>query len=252
MIHYHGVAGLDALCLRALQGRHLLWSFAHGRPLWERMRQIAGTYCVDSGAFSAWKSGAVLDWDEYADVASEAAADPSCDFIIGPDVIGAGWGENAAHQGDWFHRSGIPHAKRCPVWHTDPGEESLAQLRYYAKTYARVAIGSTAAFPLRSPAWWDCMHRAWESLAPRGSVVPSVHGLRMLHPEIIRAFPWASCDSTTASRNARKGQARRFWDGCSKAIKVVAYAQELESVMPPLRYSQPAALPSVQELLWQA
>lgn len=240
MIHYHGIAGLDGLCLAALKGRHLLYSFAHSRSLWERARELAASYCIDSGAFTAWSNGEPLDLDGYAAFANDALSDPSLDFIVAPDVIDGGWEANATRQGTWFYqRARLPRRVCCPVWHTSEEPEALKHLGYLARSYDRLAIGSSGAHPIKSAQWWRVLRKAWEILAPGGRPLLPVHGFRMLDPEVVQAFPWASCDSTTASRNVRKGQRARFGPigaNASKRTRLVAYCEHLESFLPPLRY----------------
>jgi hypothetical protein len=246
MIHFHGTSGgFDLRCYDALEGRALLWSFADGRERLEHVRRVSSLYCIDSGAFTFWRSGQAHDLKGYAELMEEVQHDPHLVFVVGPDIIDGGWERNGIQQGCWFYDTArLPKRLCCPVWHTSEEPAALKHLAYLSQVYDRVGIGSSGHHQLKSLAWWRVMQKAWEVLAPGGRARCFVHGFRMLDPEIIEAFPWSSCDSTMASRNIRDGSRDRFgqFPRASKRTRLAMICEHIETFRPPFRFDPQRAV----------
>lgn len=204
MIHYHGaeISG-GVLSKKALAGRHALVSFEH--DVTADIAQIAQTFVLDNGAFTAWTRGrnkGAGQWDDYYSFVEIWAHHPGFDWAIIPDVIDGDESENDSLLTEW------PFAKwqGVPVWHM---HESLDRLRRLAAEWPRLALGSSGQFktPGADP-WWHRMAEAMGAVCVNGKPVTKLHGLRMLDPQIFTFLPLSSADSANAAINA--GSLSRF------------------------------------------
>lgn len=183
---------------RFLSGRHAFVSFAAPQCL-PIVAEKCQTFAIDNGAFSAWKRGKVVDWSEYYDFVHQWRFHPGFDWCVIPDVIDGTAADNDKMIDQWNH----PKAVSVPVWHL---HEPLERLRYLAGAWHRVAFGSSGEYAkIGTEAWWSRMNAAMQTVCgilAGGKPLCKLHGLRMLAKQIIRRFPFASCDSTNAARNA--------------------------------------------------
>jgi hypothetical protein len=137
-----------------------------------------------------------------------------------------------------------------PVWHM---HESLERLKRLTKEWPRVAIGSSGEFAkLKTPKWWVRMGEALGSACNKdGMPRCRLHGLRMLDPQIFRAFPLASADSTNIARNV--GLDMR-WSGAyspaTKEARARVLRERIELAPCAVRWEGlPAVLPPDQAVL---
>lgn len=201
MIHYHGtrLSGDKLTTIRALAGKHAMVSFADAGDM-EVVAEVCQSFCIDSGAYTVWKKGGVLDIPAYAQFVEGWIRHPGFDFYCIPDVIDGGEQANRELVAEW--RGIIAHDMRfhgAPVWHLD---ESLELLAYYSRAYYRVAIGSAGAFSLvGSPVWWGRIAEAMGVVCDSGRPRVKLHFLRCLDPTVFAHVPAASCDSTNVARN---------------------------------------------------
>lgn len=203
MIHYHGTPITpEVAAVEALTGGHGMVSFAHPDQL-ALVQNICQSYCVDNGAFSAWKSGRPrTNWDPYVEWVAQMINHPRFDWAIIPDVIDGTELENDT-LAKWFcRRPGLRERAHLlvPVYHL---HESIERLQILAKDYPRIALGSSGQFATIGTDQWhdrmrDCMAVLCES---NGVPKVKIHGLRMLDPEIVALFPFSSADSTNLARN---------------------------------------------------
>lgn len=200
MIHYHGLPITPAtVAARAISGGHAFVSFRHPEQVALAL-DVAQSFAVDNGAFSAWKAGApVTDWEPYYEWVAELHRYPSFDFAVIPDVIDGDEAANDALVDAWPWKKRAPHIG-APVWHL---HESLDRLFLLAMDWPRVCIGSSGEFSqVGTPAWWARMAEAMDVLCDKhGRPVCKVHGLRMLNPKVFTRFPFASADSTNIAQN---------------------------------------------------
>lgn len=195
MIHYHGGPITPESCAyRAWRGRHAFVSFYEPRQI-ELAASVCQSFALDNGAYSAWKAGTIIDWNDYYSWCDRWLRHPACDWAVIPDVIGGSEAENDDLIAEW------PHAERgVPVWHLNESPERLQAL---ATVWPRVALGSAAEFDVTVP------RKALDRLADvlpgicdeHGTPVTKLHGLRMLRPEIVTHVPLSSGDSTNVARN---------------------------------------------------
>lgn len=233
MIHYHGTpcGATREDVARFLAGRHALIPWVRNEDI-GTAAEVCQSFCLDNGAFSAWKSGEpIADWRPYMEWVKQWCGHPAYDFAIIPDVID---GDEAANDkllcqwvnwDGWRGRNWWSHG--VPVWHM---HESLERLSRLVKGWPRVAIGSSGQWPNPGTAsWWLRMAEAMSVACDEtGRPQCKLHGLRMLDPAIFHRLPLASADSTNAVRNS--SSYRRFGMYCppnaSTRMSVIAERME--------------------------
>ena len=197
MIPYHGTpfSGGTRSDL-ALQGRHAMVSFERPDSI-EVVAEVCQSFCLDNGAFSAWKAGRDYDFTGYMEWATHWLSHPGCDFAVIPDVIDGSEDEN-----DELLYS-LPltgKARWAPVWHLHESVERLVRL---CDEWPRVSLGSSGQFAtVGNDDWWRRMATALDAITDdRGRPITRLHGLRMLDPGVFSYIPFASADSTNVARN---------------------------------------------------
>lgn len=221
MIHYHGLPITPATAAaRAISGGHAFVSFRYPDQL-GLVLDVAQSFAVDNGAFSAWKSGKpVTDWRQFYEWVAELHRYPPFDFAVIPDVIDGTEADNDALVAEWSWRGKNAHVG-APVWHL---HESLERLERLAFEWPRICLGSSGEFAqIGTPAWWTRMAQAMDIICDRsGRPICKLHGLRMLNPEIFSRFPFASADSTNIGQNVGIDSA---WRGTYPPVNKEARAQ---------------------------
>lgn len=202
MIHYHGLPITPATAAHAaIAGGHAFVSFRYPDQIGLAL-EVAQSFAVDNGAFSAWKAGApVTDWRPYYEWVAFLRRLPSFDWAVIPDVIDGDEAANDALIEAWpWRNSPKDRGVGVPVWHM---HESLERLQFLAATWPRVAVGSSGEFATVGNArWWQRMGAAMNVVCDReGRPICKLHGLRMLNPEVFSRLPLASADSTNIAQN---------------------------------------------------
>ena len=193
MIHYHGTPITpDSAAVAVLAGRHAMVSYAHPQQT-ALIAEVCQSFTMDNGAFSAWKTGAKVDWCGYYEWVGEWMRHPGFDWALIPDVIDGDERANDELVENWPLGSiGVP------VWHM---HESIGRLHHLLK-WDRVAIGSSGQYAtVGDQRWWARMAEAMEVCCEDGRPVRKLHGLRMLDPTVFSHLPLASADSTNVARN---------------------------------------------------
>ena len=200
MIHYHGLPITPATAaVRAVSGGHAFVSFRHPEQLTIAL-EVAQSFAVDNGAFSAWRSGQpITDWSLFYEWVGELHRYPNFDFAVIPDVIDGSESDNDALLAEWPWRASAPHVG-APVWHL---HESLDRLDRLVSEWPRICLGSSGEFAqIGTSAWWTRMAQAMDVICDKsGRPASKLHGLRMLDPAIFSRFPFASADSTNIGQN---------------------------------------------------
>lgn len=200
MVPYHGTPITPTTAAaRAIYSGHAFVSF-HRPDQLGIVLDVAQSFAVDNGAFSAWRSGKpVTDWQPYYEWVAELHRYPSFDFAVIPDVIDGDEAANDALLAEWPWRERAPWVG-APVWHL---HESLERLQRLAMAWPRVCIGSSGDYAqVGTAAWWTRMAEAMDVVCDKsGRPVCKLHGLRMLDPEVFSRFPFASADSTNIAQN---------------------------------------------------
>lgn len=221
MIHYHGtpIGGKRVDVCAFLTRRHALIPFPRHEDI-SIASEVCRSFCVDNGAFSAWRSGEpVSDWSGYYEWVAQWMRHPRFDWAIIPDVIDGDEAANDELLAEWPHdQIGVP------VWHL---HESLDRLERLVSEYHRVALGSSGEWSdPGSKAWCNRMAEAM-SVACDDNGMPraKLHGLRMLDPKVFTQLPLTSADSTNAAVN---GSRKAKLCGCSDLIGRVITAENVE------------------------
>lgn len=186
-----------------IEGRHPCWLGAF--PIQDRFLAMIDPkefrFFLDSGAYSAWSRGTVIDLDEY------------CAFIrhnielievyASLDVIPGVPGQNAtekqrdeAAEQSWknylyMQREGLDP---LPVYHYGENPRYLERMLEYGCPY--IGIGGLVGIPgERRRVWLD---RVFDRLTnDEGKPIVQTHGFGMTSIPLIFRYPWYSVDSTT-------------------------------------------------------
>lgn len=184
VIHYHGgpITPVSA-AVSAWSCRHAFVSFEHPGQV-SVAAEVAQSFALDNGAYSAWRAGRSCDFSGYVDWVEEWMRHPGFDWALIPDVIAGDEQENDNLVSLWL---GLAHGARTgvPVWHL---HESLDRLDHLCGLWARVALGSSGDYAaIGSERWWARMNEAMEvACDDKGRPRVKLHGLRMLDPTIFR------------------------------------------------------------------
>lgn len=199
MIHYHGTpfSGPQENHL-ALQSKHAMVSFETPNHV-SVIAELCQSFCLDNGAFSAWKAGRNYDFDGYFEWATDWLKHPGCDFAVIPDIIDGSEDDNDA----LINGLVTTERKLCkwvPVWHL---HESIDRLLKLCEAWPRVALGSSGDYAeIGNRKWWNRMAEAMDEITDDdGFPICRIHGLRMLDPGLFSYIPFSSADSTNVARN---------------------------------------------------
>lgn len=224
MIHYHGTpcGATREDVARFLKARHALISFFRPEDL-ATAAEVCQSFCIDNGAFSAWKSGKTIeDWGEYYEFCEQWYRHPAFDWAIIPDVIDGSEEQNDELLHDW-----PSDIEGIPVWHL---HESLDRLDRLCN-WPRIALGSSGDWAtVGTPSWWNRMAAAMEvCCTDAGQPRTKLHGLRMLDPEVFTRLPLASADSTNAVRNSSSFRRFGIYQPPNASTRMAIIAERIES-----------------------
>lgn len=195
MIHYHGLPMTPKLAmLRAMRSRHVMVSFEYPSQI-NDAAEIAQSFVLDNGAFSAWRAGRAANFDGFVEWVDHWRFHPGFDWALIPDVIDGTEEDNDALLRRWpFARHSVP------VYHL---HESLERLNRLVLEYPRVALGSSGVYAQPgNDAWWARMSEVMRVACDSdGRPITKLHGLRMLDPVLFSHLPLASADSCNVARN---------------------------------------------------
>lgn len=143
------------------------------KPSWR-----ACGFMLDSGAFSAWKSGKATDIDALI----EESKDPFWTESVGLDVIGSASGSR--ENMDYMREQGSP---AMPVFHIGDPWELLA---HYCANWPKVGLSCRFGEPIKESLrfYEQCFARAWPH---------RFHSFGWTAPNALRRFPFHSADSAT-------------------------------------------------------
>lgn len=200
--HFHGTPiwgnkgeVLDA----AVRGGAAFISYARPDQI-KRCLEVCKEIAIDNGAFSAWKRGLVIDWNDFYKWLHKYYFHPKLTFFIIPDCI-----EGGEHENDLLIDQ-VPAMfidKAVPVWHL---HESIDRLVSLCKRFKRVAFGSSGVYAsVRTERWNNRMKEAFEAIK---DIDVKIHGLRMLDGRIMGNYPLTTADSTNIATNVPKYRMR--------------------------------------------
>ena len=139
MIKYHGLpfGGSKQEAAEALVGRHAFVSFADTSQL-DIALDVCQSIALDNGAFSAWRSGKTVEWNDYFAWVQSLINHPRVDWAVIPDVIDGDELDNEKLIGRWHQYMHDNKHFGVPVWHM---HESDTKLNYLSRAYPRIEIG---------------------------------------------------------------------------------------------------------------
>lgn len=233
MKHYHGtpLGGTRDGVARFFAGRFAFVPFMRPEDL-ACVADVATGMAFDNSAFSFWrKQLAIMDWGKYFRMVDEWKYHPRFEFAIIPDVVDGTEADNRELLGTWHKRMG-PSDRGVPVWHL---HESLSYLQYLIDHYPMIAFGSSGQWKTPgTEAWFTRMDAAMSVLCDDyGRPKSRAHGLRMLRSDIVRRYPFYSCDSTSVAQNM--GLTRRFgtYPASTTWQRAEQIARTIEAVVSP-------------------
>ena len=194
MIHYHGadISGGQKEAGKFYKKRDVLISYARPNQI-QVISEICRSFVLDNGAFSFWKSNLETDWNGFYEWIHEWKYHPRFEWFLCPDVIGGNEKEND----ELIEQCPMPKHITVPVYHIGENYNRLEKM--LSHDYPRIAIGTTPGYGLRSIKFINEMRKIFEIVCNNEGVPQvKIHGLRMLDPEIVKAFPFSSCDSADA------------------------------------------------------
>lgn len=148
-------------------------------------RQVELSYrdwVLDSGAFSAFKIGKVIELSAFIDCAKRLmASDPTLTEVFALDVIGD-W-KASLRNCEKMHAAGVP---AIPCYHVGEPEDVLKTI---ARDYPKIALGGAVGMKGNAKIKWasQCFARVWPK---------KIHGFGFGSKDQIMALPWHSVDAT--------------------------------------------------------
>lgn len=162
----------------------LLISYAYLRDFLKHQKDFYyRDWVMDSGAFTAWRTGLAVDLQEYIDCCHRLLEkDKTLVEVYGLDVIHDPEGTTRNIEEMW--RQGI---KAIPTYHIGSPEEVLIE---YAKKYPKIAVGGVAlARGKKKEAFAEQVFaRVWPK---------RIHGFAAASEEMVLKFPWDSVDAAS-------------------------------------------------------
>jgi len=185
IVYYAGMGGhVTALHTAVKNGcRHLMLSYYYDKKIakkqMRRFRKLGLHIMLDSGAFSAWKSGIEINIDEYI----QYIKDNHIGKYIVLDVVGDS--EKTYENLKYMESKGL---QPVPVFHLGSGLKYLQQL--VDEEYYYICLGGTvgSSREKRTEFFDKCFKRFPDTY---------FHGLGMTDPKLMVKYPWFSVDSTT-------------------------------------------------------
>ena len=237
MIHYHGTPfSGGASSNTALSAKHCFVSFAN-RSHMAMVAELAQSFALDNGAYSAWKSGSKFDIEGYAQWVQTWYRHPGHDFYIMPDVIDGDYDDNARMRASWSKLcTDDMWSRGYPVWHM---HEPLEVLEGFVRDFKGIALGSSGEFStIGTSDWWIRIDEAMQIMTDDlGRPIKPIHGLRMLDPTIFSHLPLKSADSTNAARNCGLDRWTGPYEPVSKKEKALVLMGRIESHASASRYT---------------
>lgn len=168
---------------------------------------------LDSGAFSVWSKGQLIDFDAYLDFCVQH---PATSYFVNLDVIpGKPGAINSARKSDiedacklsWkryqLMLKKLPIEKVIPVYHQHDDRKWLERYLKFGTPYIGISPANDRTTSQKL-AWMD------RDVLPiiqnsDGTVKVKTHGFAVTSHRLMKAFPWYSVDSSTWVRQAGNG-----------------------------------------------
>lgn len=189
-IHYHGTPLTPRSEMLKMAGKNFCVSFANPSDA-DWCLANGQSVMWDSGAFTAFTQGKVVEWDKYYAWLEPRLGHPH--WAVIPDVIDGSVDEQRQLVAQWPFDALLG----TPVWHMGLPIDYLLEL---TDEWPRVCFGSSQQYwQVGSDLWSRRADEAFNALAKRGPL-PWIHMLRGLALSGDR-WPFASADSVNVARN---------------------------------------------------
>lgn len=156
---------------------------------------------VDSGAFSAWTLGAVIDLDEYCTFLKDNVDIIRCEDGIYLASVLDGIGDPLL---TWQNQMAMEQrgVKPLPCFHFGEDERYL---EWYIEHYKYITIGGCVGRSSQDLMVW--LDRIWSRymMDAQGKAKLKVHGFGITSVPIMERYPWWSVDSTSWIQTASFG-----------------------------------------------
>lgn len=175
--------------------RYLLESYHYigkGAPP-EHIRKDGVKVFLDSGAFSSFTKGKVIDIKAYCDFIKR-----NKDIVLEEDGILLASVLDAIGDPDETYRNQVRMeqmgVKPLPCFHYN---EPIEVLEYYIEHYDYITLGGMV--PITTPQLQLWLDRMWDRYLTDENGVPriKVHGFGMTSPSLMDRYPWYSVDSSS-------------------------------------------------------
>ena len=163
------------------------YHYINSERMVQRIRQTNRRIFLDSGAFSAFTQGAVIDIRQYCDYIKR-----NHDFLEVISVLDAIGNPDQTYINQRFmERAGID---ALPCYHY--GEPEVV-LEFYATHYEYITIGGMV--PISTPQLAKWLDRIWGRYLtfPDGTPKLKVHGFGLTSVPLMARYPWYSVDSSS-------------------------------------------------------
>lgn len=175
---------------------HLLESYHYiNKPaILDVMREHGAKVFLDSGAFSAWNAGAVIDIDGYCDYIKQNKdlwlIDDSGALMCSV-LDGIGDPLKTWQNQQYMESQGV---KPLPCFHYG---EDPRYLEWYIQRYSYITIGGMVGKSAKQLINW--LDVIWDKhiLGKDGKPRTKVHAFGITSQDIMKRYPWFSCDSSS-------------------------------------------------------
>lgn len=237
MIHYHGspFGGKRSEVTQFFRNRFAFVSWLRDEDL-PTIADVGRGFAIDNGAFTAWKSGEAVNWEQYIRYLREWSRHPRFQFAVIPDTIDGTEQDNRDLVKFWDKRAWHPwYIQGAAVWHL---HESLGWLDQLVSGRRLVCLGSSGDYATpNTKAWINRMDEAMRVICDSdGRPRTKIHGLRMLAPSIVERFPFASADSTNVVQNANLMSRFGMYQCPTRSQRAEAIANCIEGTQSPATY----------------
>lgn len=219
--------GDAATAAKMLAGRNVLYSFAYVGSRWLAQKHLseclksACSVRVDSGGFTAWKQGAVIDLSEYM---SHLCSLDSFDLAFQLDAVG----DHAKTRALWLDaindEQWPSHVRDriAPIYHEGAPMEYLDE---YVSRARVVGLGRIEArrSELKTFEFYDSVFNRHPDRL--------FHALGNASPTTLEPYPFESFDSTGWQRDAAYSNAAKWpFNRCTKEARMRAYIEATETI----------------------
>ena len=185
---------------------NILVSYAYKNVI-NKLDQEIESFIVDSGAFSAWNKGKVIDLEGYRDWALSQQDRPSKKFMaVNLDVIPGEKGRTSSQgeriagikqsliNADYLRDAGLPIME---VFHQDEPLSFLAELCDRLPVDGVLGISPRNDVSVKRKMEWQKVVLRYLIQRYGKSAFPRCHGLAVTSRQMLETFPYYSVDSST-------------------------------------------------------